>query len=166
MRIRQSSRSQRLPTCCHVIMYITYNPPTITSLPPYKPPSLPPSIIQHRRPHSQRKSIRGFRIFPYHQRLPTTNAACARFRRSQKIVCRLGPATPIVLAARLTAFKDMLAAVKIVHSTQMATVHDRLHASIDRFDTVRPILVTNPSLFSSSSLYDSVFIPHSLAPDK
>ena len=40
------------------------------------------------------------------------------------------------------------------------------HASIDGFDAVRPILVTNPSLFSSSSLYDSVFIPHSLAPDK
>ena len=50
---------------CHVTMPITYNPPTITSLPPYTPPSVPPSIIWHHWPHSQQKSLCKFQIFPY-----------------------------------------------------------------------------------------------------
>ena len=156
------------PHRCHVIMPITYNPPTITSLPPYTPPSLPPSVIPYQRPHSRRKSIRKFQVFPYFRRFPTTNAACARFRRSRKIGLRLGPVTPIVSTARLSALKDMLTAAKTVyssHSRQVAIIRARIRALIDGIDAVRPILLTSP-YFSSSSLLDSVFMHHSLAPDK
>jgi hypothetical protein len=125
-------------------MPITYNPPTIMSLPPYKPPSVPPSVIRHRRPHSQRKSLRKFRIFPYCRRFPTTDAACARFRRSRKIGSRLGPITPIVFTARLAAFKDMLTAAKILHSTRTATILAKFRTLVDGIDAVRPVLVTDP----------------------
>ena len=147
-------------------MPITYNPPTITSLPPYTPPSVPPSVIRHRRPHSQRKSLHKFRIFPYCRRFPTTDAACARFRRSRKIGCRLGPVTPIVFTARLTAFKDMLTAAKTLHSTRTATILAKFGTLVDGIDAVRPVLVTDPVHFTSSSLFGSMFVHHSLAPDK
>lgn len=143
---------------------ITYNPPRITSLPPYTPPLVPPSIIQYRRPHSQRKSIRRFRIFPYCRRFPTTNAACAYFRRSRKIGYRLGPVDSTVSAARLTAFKDILAAAKTVHFSQIATIRAKLRTLVDEMVAIRPI--SNPLLCSSSNLPDSVFMHHSLAPDK
>jgi len=149
----------------HTITY-NLNPPTITTLPPYTPPSLPPSIIQYRRPHSLRKSLRKFQVFPYCRRFPTTNAACACFRRSRKIGRRLGPVTPIVSAARLAALKDMLTAAKTVHFAQIATTRAKLRTLVDGIDAIRPILVTNPLHFSSSNLLDSVFMHHSLAPDK
>jgi len=145
---------------------ITYNPPTMTSLPPYTPPSLPPGVIRHRRPHSHRKSIRIFQVFPYCRRFPKTNAACALFRRSRKIGRRLGPVTPIVFAARLAALKDMLTAARTVHFTQIATTQAKLRTLVDGIDAIRPVLVTDPLRFSSSNLLDSVFMHHSLAPDK
>jgi len=147
-------------------MPITYNPPTITSLPPYAPPSVPPSVIRHQRPHSLRKSLRKFRIFPYCRRFPTTDAACARFRCSRKIGCRLGPVTPIVFTARLAAFNDMLAAAKTLRSTQTATILAKFRTLVDGIDAVRPVLVTNPLHFPPSDLFGSMFMRHSLAPDK
>jgi hypothetical protein len=151
---------------CHVTMPITYNPPTITSLPPYTPPSVPPSVIRHQRPHSQRKSLRKFRIFPYCRRFPTTDAACAHFRCSRKIGFRLGPVTPIVFTARLVAFKDMLTAAKTLHSSRTATILAKFRTLVDGIHAVRPVLVTDPLHFPSSNLFGSTFMRHSLAPDK
>jgi hypothetical protein len=139
------------------------------SLPPYTPPSVPPSVIRHRQPHSERKSLRKFRIFPYYRRfprIPTTDAACARFRRSRKIGCHLGPVTPIVFTARLAAFKDMLNAAKALHSTRTATILAKFRTLVDGIDAVRPVLVTDPLHFPSSNLFGSMFMRHSLAPDK
>jgi hypothetical protein len=147
-------------------MSITYNPLPPKSLPPYRGPSLPPSLIHHRKPHSQRKSSRRFQIFPYCRRFPTTNAACARFRRARKVGSRKDLVTPIALACQLTAVEDMLTAAKTACSSRIASIHTRLRALIDEVEAVRPIFVTNPSHFSFPNLYDSVFIPHSLSPDK
>ena len=68
--------------------------------------------------------------------------------------------------ARLTALKDMLTAAKTVRSTQIATIRAKLRILVDGIDAVRPVLVTNPLHFSSSSILDLMFMRHPLAPDK
>jgi hypothetical protein len=146
-----------------------YNPPTPKSLPPYKPPSLPPGPIRYQKPHSQRKSLRAFRIFPYCRRLPSQRADCARFRRARKLGSRLDTVTPtpIALAARFIAVKDIITAAKSVHwhSAQLVKLRSRLGALIDGVEAVRPVLVTNP-LHLPSTFRVPPFTPHSLAPDK
>jgi uncharacterized coiled-coil protein SlyX len=74
--------------------------------------------------------------------------------------------TPIALACQLTAIEDMLTAAKTVRSARMASIHATLRALVDKVEAVRPISVTNPSYFSFPNLNDSVFLPHSLSPDK
>ena len=146
---------------------IFYNPPTPKSLPPYKPPSLPPGRIRHQKPHSQRKSLRAFRIFPYCRRLPCKNAACARFRRARKARSHVATPTPIALAAQFIAIKDIITAAKTVHlnHAQLGILHSRLGALIGRVEAVRPVLVTKP-FHLPSTFRVHTFIPHSLAPDK
>ena len=69
--------------------------------------------------------------------------------------------------ARLTALEDMLTGAKTVHSAQIATTHAKLRTLIDTVPG-RPILVSGDKSISFfiSILLDSVFILHSLAPDK
>ena len=147
-------------------MFITYNPLPLKSLPPYRGPSLSPSLIHLRKPHSQQKSMRRFQIFPYCWRFPTTDAACARFHSARKIGSRMDLVTPIALTCQLTAIEDMLTAAKTVHSPRMALIHTRRRALVDQVEAVCPISVTNPSHFSFPNLYDTVFTPHLLSPDK
>lgn len=68
--------------------------------------------------------------------------------------------------ARLTALKDMLTAAKTIRSAQIATIRAKLRTLVDGIDAIRPILVTNPRHFSSTSILDSMFMRHPLAPDK
>ena len=143
-----------------------YNPPTPKFLPPCKPPSLPPGHVRHQKPHSQRKTFRAFRIFPYCRRLPSKNADCARFRRARKVGSQsVVTPTPIALAARFTAIKDIITAAKTVHHAQADELHSRLGALIDEVEAVRPVLVTNSS-YLPSTFRVPTFAPHSLAPDK
>jgi hypothetical protein len=69
-------------------------------------------------------------------RIPTTNAACARFRRARKVGTRMGLVNPIMLACQLTAIEDMLTAAKTVHSARMASIHTRIRAFIDEVEAV------------------------------
>ena len=152
----------------HATSSIIYNPPTPKYLPPYKSPSLPPSHIRHQKLHSQRKSLRMFKIFPYCRRLPSTNVACARFRRARKVGSQLNMVapTPIALAAQLVALKDLLTAARTVQLAQMDLVQSRLRALVKSLEAVQPVLVTNPLHLLPSTFRVSTPIPHSLAPDK
>jgi hypothetical protein len=60
----------------------------------------------------------------------------------------------------------MITAAEIICSGQIASIHAKLKTLVDGIDAIRPILVTNPLHFASSTLLDSMFICHSLAPDK
>ena len=146
---------------------IIYNPPTPKFLPPYKPPSLPPGYVRHQKPHSQRKTFRAFKIFPYCRRLPIENAACARFRRARKARSQLDlvTPTPVALAAQIIAIKDIFTAAKTVHVASMDKLQSRLGALIDRVEAVRPVLVTD-SFSLPSTFRVHRFMPQSLAPDK
>jgi len=145
-----------------------YNPPIPKSLPPYKSPSLPPGHVRHQKPHSQRKTLRAFRIFPYCRRLPSKNTACARFRRARKAGSQhIVTPIPIALAAQFIAIKDIIAAAKTVHVTQMGKLQSRIRAIIDGVEAVRPVLLTNrDSFYLPSTFRVPTFVPHSLAPDK
>jgi hypothetical protein len=60
----------------------------------------------------------------------------------------------------------MITAAEIICSGQIASIRAKLKTLVDGIDAIRPILVTNPLHFASSTLLDSMFICHSLAPDK
>jgi hypothetical protein len=60
----------------------------------------------------------------------------------------------------------MLTAAKTVHFAQIATTRARLRALVDEIVAIRPILVPRGPRFTSSNLLDSMFMHHSLAPDK
>jgi hypothetical protein len=106
------------------INYITYNPPTIISLPPYVRTSIPAVIrLIEDLTHSGRAS--DFSLLSQQQ------MQHAHFRLARKIGRQLGPVNPIVLTAQLAALEDMLTAAKTVHSAQIATTHAKLRTLID-----------------------------------
>jgi hypothetical protein len=74
--------------------------------------------------------------------------------------------TPVALAARFIAAKDIIAAAKTVHLAQMDNLHSRLGALTDRLEAIRPVLMTSPFHLPSTLRVHTPFILHSLAPDK
>jgi hypothetical protein len=122
-----------------------------------KPPSLPPGHPRRQKPHSQQKSLRAFRIFPYCRRLPSKNVACTRFRWAQKAGSRLDTVIPTsIITAAKTVRHDL---------PHMGRLHSRLGALIGGLEAVRPVLVTDP-FHLPSTFRVHTFTPYSLAPDK
>ncbi|KDR67652.1 hypothetical protein GALMADRAFT_257895 [Galerina marginata CBS 339.88] len=86
-----------------------------SNIPPFKP--RPPMII----PKGFFKSIRRFKIFPNHVRLPTTPAACARLRLKRKQLAETKRQTELItiLKGRLEILSQQLSSLQDLHCAQL-----------------------------------------------
>ena len=119
----------------------SYNPPIVTSIPPWRPPSIKQTILPERKQHSQRKSSRAMQIFPFRRVLPTNHNDCARFR-----LARYDQQTAQARRYALPEPKPL---------TQSAFFYRNVKPRNSRFSRPRHILVDISDCCPLSPIYDT-----------
>ncbi|KDR84194.1 hypothetical protein GALMADRAFT_236897 [Galerina marginata CBS 339.88] len=137
-----------------------------SNIPPFKPRL--PMII----PKGFFKSIRRFKIFPNHVRLPTTPAACARLRLKRKQLAETKRQTELITISkrRLEILSRQLSSLQDLHCAQLLFLQNLAVKNNDPADELpHPSSIpfqTRTTLplptFALPQSYSSTPLPHTL----